>query len=473
MKNLLVNQDLNDLKTVHDASMRILEKAGVSFPGGQALELFKNHGVKTEGDKVFLTEQELFHYLSTVPKSVQLIAREPKKSLLLGGLEPVFLGTTGAPNFLAPSGQARPGTLADYDKFQKLSQTSPLAQLATYKAIFPQDVPAKTAYLDMLFSTLTLTDLVAGGDSQEVSYARDTIEMLSMVFGSSDYLKKNTVIRGTINVLSPLRYAPEQSASLLVWAENNQLSVVTNMAMMGLTSPMDVPSSLALGNAEILAGVVLTQLARPGAPVIYGSTSCAVDMKGMGATLGSPEALRIARGTIELAKLYGVPSRTGGGLTDGFLIDGQAAAESALALQNSIVSGANLIQHAFGMMGGYIAASLEKWVLDEEICAFILSSLKPFASGGEIDVSEIVNLGPGANYLIQPSTMINFRNAHAFKIFNKRAYEPWLKGSGHDLGVLCQRQVEARLKQYEKPPMDEQLEKELAKFIKKRKEELN
>jgi trimethylamine--corrinoid protein Co-methyltransferase len=462
----------DDIAKIHRGTLRILTEAGVSFPGGPALKIFRDHGFKTDGDRVFINEDELSKNLATVPRTVPLVARNPEKSLTLGGEAPVLLGTTGPPKMLEADGSMRDGTLADYEKTQKLSQNSPLAQTAAYKAIYPQDIPARTAHLDMLYRTLTLTDLFAGGDSQEEVNTRDTLNMVRLVFGGSDFLQKNTVVRVTVSVLTPLRYAPEQSASLILLAENNQLSVVSNMAMMGSTSPVDFGATLALGNAEILAGIVLTQLVRPGAPAVYGSTSCPVDMKGMAATLGSPETLRISHGAVQLARHYGLPSRTGGGLNDSFLVDGQAAAEAALVLQMAIGSGADFIMHTFGMMGGYIAASLEKWILDEELASFILDSLAPPKFPSEIDLDEVIQLGAGANYLTQPSTMKRFRELHSFRVFNKLPLDFWRKKGSLTLVETCRREVERRLSTYEKPPIDPKLEEELALYVKKRKEEI-
>ena len=472
MHNRLIPYTPDDIAKIHRATMRVLTEAGISFPGGPALEIFQERGFRTDGDRVFINEDQLTQHLATVPRTVPLVARNPEKTRILGGGAPVLLGTTGPPKMLEADGSMRTGTLADYEKMQKLSQTSPVPQTAAYKAIYPQDIPAQTAHLDMLFRTLTLTDLFAGGDSQEEINTRDTLNMVSLVFGGSDFLQKNTVVRVTISVLTPLRYAPEQSASLIMLAENNQLSVVSNMAMLGSTSPVDFAASLALGNAEILAGIVLTQLVRPGAPAIYGSTSCPVEMKGMAATLGSPETLRISHGAVQLARHYGIPSRTGGGLNDSFLLDGQCAAEAGLVLQMAIASGADFIMHAFGMMGGYIAASLEKWVLDEELCAFILNSLAPLSLAGEIDMDEVIKLGPGANYLVQPSTMKRFREFHQFRVFNKLPLDLWRRKGGLTLVEACGREVERRLAAYEKPPIDPKLEDELALYVKKRKDEI-
>ena len=472
MHNRLTEYSSLEIQLIHQATLKILERAGVSFPGGPALELFREHGFKVEGELVFITEEQLLKHLATVPRMVNLVARNPEKSLVLGGDNPVFIGTTGPPKLLMPNGEMRDGTLEDYENFQKLSQTSKLPQGASYKAVYPQNIPARSAHLDMLFRSLTLTDYFAGGDSQEEVNTRDTLNMMGIVFGGSDFLRQNTVVRVTISVLTPLRYAPEQSASLIMLAENNQLAVISNMAMMGSTSPLDFRQSLALGNAEILAGIVLSQLARPGAPVIYGSTSCPLEMKGMAATLGSPETLWFSHGAVSLARHYGVPSRTGGGLNDSFLVDGQCLAEAALVLNRALGSGADCIMHAFGMMGGYIGASLEKWVLDEEIAAFILASLNQPRFDGDIDVEEIVRLGPGANYMVQPSTMKNFRSLFRFDVFNKLPLDMWRKKGGRDILAAAEAEVRRRLSLYEKPAIDPRMEAALADYVERRRREL-
>lgn len=472
MRNRLIEYSPEHLQHLHQATVKILERCGVSFPGGPALNFFKDSGFKTEGDRVFITEEQLMKHLSTVPSTVNLVARNSCKNMLLGGEKPVFIGTTGPPKLLRPNGQMRDGTLEDYNNFQKLTQTSPLIQGAAYKAVYPQNIAARAAHLDMLFSTLTLTDCFAGGDSQEEINTRDTLNLMSLVFGGTDFLKNNTVTRVTISVLTPLRYAPEQSASLIMLAENNQLAIISNMAMMGSTSPLDFHQSLALGNAEILAGIVLSQLVKPGAPVVYGSTSCPLEMKGMAATLGSPETLWFSQGAVSLARHYGLPSRTGGGLNDSFVVDGQCLSEAALVLNRAITSGADVIMHAFGMMGGYIGASLEKWVLDEEIASFILASVAQPQLTSDIDVEEIINLGPGANYLLQPSTMKNFRHLFRFNIFNKLPLDMWRKKGGRDIWAAAEAEVERRLAAYEKPEMDLKLEEALAEYVQKRRHEL-
>lgn len=472
MRNRLIEYSSEDIRKIHQASVKILEKAGVSFPGGPALKLFRDNGFRVEGELVFITEEQLMKHLATVPRTVDLIARNPEKNMVLGGDYPILIGTTGPPKLLMANGQMRDGTLEDYENFQKLSQTSRLPQGASYKAIYPQNIPAQSAHLDMLFRTLTLTDHFAGGDSQEEVNTRDTLNMMEIVFGGSDFLQKNTVVRVTISVLTPLRYAPEQSASLIMLAENNQLAVISNMAMMGSTSPLYFHQSLALGNSEILAGIVLSQLARPGAPVIYGSTSCPLEMKGMAATLGSPETLWFSHGAVSLARHYGLPSRTGGGLNDSFVIDAQCLAEAALVLNRAIGSGADCIMHAFGMMGGYIGASLEKWVLDEEIAAFILASLDQPPFDSEIDVEEIIQLGPGANYMVQPSTMKNFRKLFRFNVFNKFPLDMWRKKGGRDILAAAEDDVRRRLAIYEKPAIDSKMEAALAEYVEKRRLEL-
>lgn len=461
-----------EIRIIHRASAQILEKTGVAFPGGQALDIFREHGFKTNGDTVFITEERLMAALNLAPGTVDLVARNAAKNHRLGGEAPFLIGTTGPSQVVESDGRLRLGLLSDHEKVQKLAQTSSLPQGTPYKSIFPSDVPAKTAHLDMLFQSLTLTDGFAGGDAQDSVNTRDTLEMLKLVFGGREGLLQNTVVRVTISVLSPLRYAPEQVASLVMLAENNQLPIISNMAMFGSTAPLNLAQGLALGNAEILAGIVLAQLVRPGAPVVYGSTSCPVEMKGLSATLGSPEALKVARATTALARHYGLPSRTGGGLTDSHRVDGQASGEAALSLKQAMDCGADVLMHAFGMVGAYLGLSLEKWLLDEELAGLILAALKPLDLNGDIDVSEIIELGSEANYLMRPSTTKNYRSLHQFQVFNKLPRASWEKRGSLDSLAAAGEALGKRLERYEKPPIDPKLEAELAEYVKTRKQQI-
>ena len=138
--------------------------------------------------------------------------------------------------------------------------------------------------------------------------------------------------------------------------------------MSGTSGPISLPGSLALANAEILAGLVLSQLAGPGTPLIYGSVSAPADMRTVISAVGAPEAVVLASAVTQLARFYRLPCRTGGMLTNTHCPDAQAAVEGTLMMSTAVRNGANFIVHACGQLCSYISMSFEKWIIDEEMC---------------------------------------------------------------------------------------------------------
>jgi trimethylamine--corrinoid protein Co-methyltransferase len=276
-----------------------------------------------------------------------------------------------------------------------------------------------------------------------------------------------------VNAASPLRFADDQSGAIILLAERNQPVIVTNMMMLGATGPVSVAGALALGNAEILAGIVLAQLVRPGVPVVYGTTSCPMDMRSMVAVLGTPETIWLSRGALGLAAYYGLPCRTGGSLSDSHLPDAQGLLDGGLIFQNAFFNGADFMMHSFGMISSYMAASFEKFVIDEEMVAICEAVLrKPTVSDEEIDVKLLKKLGSRGDYLTQPSTIRKFRNLYRPRFLNRNGHEAWAKEGRLGTSELAAREVKRRLESWQKPDIEPGLEAELGRFFLSRKRQL-
>jgi len=235
-----------------------------------------------------------------------------------------------------------------------------------------------------------------------------------------------------------------------------------------------IPGALAIGNAELLAGVVLSQLVSPGTPVIYGSTSCPLYMKNGASCLGTPETLTLSRGLVQMAKFYGLPSRTGGALSDSHLPDGQAMAESALCLSNAIESGADYILHAFGMLSSYLATSLEKWLMDEEVCRYILASRQKVKVNQEtLGIDIILAMGAKGEYFTHSSTFQNFCSLYQGSLGNRDSHAIWMQKGGMDAADQAGELLEKRLAAYQKPPLDSGLEQALLEWVTRRKQQIS
>ncbi|MDR2461526.1 MAG: trimethylamine methyltransferase family protein [Deltaproteobacteria bacterium] len=458
----------DDLRKIHTASMEILAKVGVVFHFNEAVDLFKKHGFKTEGLKVFIEESHVQNALSTCPEYFVWKGRDPEKAKAIGLSNYLLLPTYGPPFIIDTQGNQRRGTMEDYEKAVKLNHSSDVSEAMGFRYVAPDNATLDT-YLDMLSMAINLSDKPLMGATDDGIAAADTMELMEIVYGKGA-LENNNLAVGLINPLSPLGYAGDMAHAIMVYSSHRQPLVIVNMIMAGMSGPIRIPNLLALMNAELLAGIVLAQLNGPGTPIVYGTTSCPANLKTGLATVGNPETVKIASITMELAKFYHLPCRTGGSLTDSLLPDGQAMAEGTLALTNAIRGGANFILHAFGMLGGYIGLSFEKWIMDEELSRYINclmdSSQESF---DDIDISEIAAMGSSGNYLYTEDTLKLCRKAFVpSKIFNKGDLALWQKEAKAGLFSKAQSEIEHRLKDYSYPQLEPSLQKDILSFISKK-----
>jgi len=458
------------LTRLHDASIDILENTGVVFNESEALEIFSGHGFRVDGRTVFFQEKHVARVLESAPAGFTITARNPKKSFSIGGDDFVFAPAYG-PTFMAnSSGSQRQGTMEDYDNFCKLVQTSKYIDMNGFMMVQPGDVAAETAHLDMLFSNITLCDKPFMGSPVSKRGALDTIEMAAIAWGGKEKLEDMPVTVSLIDPLSPLRFSEEMAGSLIELARYGQACIVSPLIMAGSSGPVTLPGVVALQNAEILAGLALAQLVRPGAPILYGSASAPIDMRSGGLASGAPELSILASATTQMARFYNLPCRAGSAVTDAHLPDAQAALESTLTLYTAARSGSNLILHC-GTLGAFISMSYEKFMIDEEICGMIRRALTPMEVTDEtIDLETIKAVGIGGEYLTRPKTLQRCRTEFFQPLLgNRKNYGRWLAAGGKRIDEKASEVLAGRLATYEKPDIDPSMEKVLAKYVAKRK----
>jgi trimethylamine--corrinoid protein Co-methyltransferase len=461
-----------EMTRIHDAAMDLLGSTGIAFNEDEALEIFKKNGFKVDGKTVFFTEAQVKNALKTAPSRFTVTGRNPEKSVAIGEDDFVFVPGYGAPFVTLSNGEQREATMEDYDNFCKLVQTSKTIDMNGFMMVEPSDVPAETAHLDMLFSSIVLSDKPFLGSPVSKQGARDCVEMAAIVWGGMDKLKAlGPVTVSLINSLSPLQFSDEMAGSLIELARANQACVIASLIMAGSSGPVTLSGVLALQTAEILAGVTLAQLVNPGAPVIYGSTSSAMDMKTGGLSIGCPELSIVVSATAQMARFYNLPSRSGGGLTDAHFPDAQAGIESALALTTAARSGINFILHSAGILGSYISMSFEKFLIDEELCGITRRMLKPMeVTTSSIDTEMIKTVGIGGQYLTQPKTFQLCRTEFYLTDFmNRQNHAGWKASGKKRLDEFAADRLSQRLAADEKPDIDAGTEAALVEFVTRRK----
>jgi len=456
---------------IHDAAMNILSSVGVAFNEEESLDIFKKNGFKVDGKTVFFSENKVRGALESAPQRFTLAARNQANSVELGDDDFAFVPGYGAPFIITSDGQKRDATMEDYDNFCKLVQTSKYIDMNGFMMVEPSDIPPETAHLDMLLSSIVLCDKPFMGSPISKEGARDAIEMAGLVWGGKDKIKDTPVTVSLINSLSPLQFSEEMAGSLIELARYGQASVLASLAMAGASGPVELAGVLAMQNAEILAGLTLAQLVRPGVPIIYGSTSSPMDMRTGGLSIGAPELSMIVSCTAQMARFYSLPSRSGGGLTDANFPDAQAGIESAMALITAARNGINFILHACGILGAYVAMSYEKFIIDEELCGMVKKLIEPIEISDEtIDLPTIEEVGIGGNYLTQPKTFELCRTAFFLpELMTVQDYDGWQSAGGKRADERASDLLNKRLANYEKPDIDPSIESELSEYVTRRK----
>jgi trimethylamine---corrinoid protein Co-methyltransferase len=459
-----------DLELIHSSSMEILSSVGIRFKEDEAIEIFKKHGVTTDGYVVYLSEADIRKALDSAPETFIVTARDPEKSVPIGKDDFALVPGYGAPFIITAEKARREASMEDYNNFCKLAQTSRHINMNGFMMVEPSGIPAATAHLDMLLANILHCDKPFMGSPVSRQGADECAEMLEIVWGKEEMERAPATV-SLINSLSPLGFSEEMAGSLIALVRGGQACVIASLIMAGSSGPITLPGVLAQQNAEVLAGLTLAQLVRPGAPVIYGSTSAPMDMKTGGLSIGAPELSMLVSFTAQLAHYYHLPSRSGGGLTDANYPDIQAGAQSALALSTAIRSGINFILHSAGILGSYLAMSYEKYLADEELAGMIRKLITPTViSGDEIDVAAFREAGIGGEFMTQDKTIERCRSEFFDpEIMTVSDFPSW-ESSGKPLAVdRAEKILERRLEEWEKPDIDPKLEKDLIGFVSKKK----
>ena len=471
MYDRMQNLSQTQMEKIHDAAMDLLKTTGVAFNDQEALDIFKDNGFTVEGSTVFFQESQIQKALETAPKRFTVHARNPEKSVEVGEDDFVFLPGYGAPFVMDADGTQRQATMEDYNTFCKLIQTSPFLDMNGWMMVEPADMPHDTVHLDLNLANMLLCDKPFMGSPVSKQGALDGIEMAGILFGGKDKLQEKTVSVSLINSLSPLQFADEMIGSLIELARNNQACVVASLIMAGGSGPVTLEGVLALQNAEILAGITLAQLVRAGAPVVYGSTSSAMDMKSGALSIGAPELSKNIHLVSQMARFYNLPCRSGGGLTDALAVDAQAGVESALALSTAARSGVNFILHSCGILGSYIAMSFEKFLVDEEACGMIRAMFKPLdISDDRIDLDMIKEVGIGGQYLTHPKTFQLCRSEFYMPgLMSRKNPDAWTRDGKQHIHTVATDKLAQRLADYQQPELDPEIEKALIQYVDGRK----
>jgi len=449
---------------------RLVTEVGIEFSSERALELFRAAGQKVEGSTVFLDPEFVMEQVAKAPREFDVQARNPERSVHIGGDHMAFASVYGPP-FVREGTERRDATMADYENFVKLSQAFPELDSPGGTIVEPNDRPLDSRHLDMVYALQTLSDKPYMGSVISGENARDTIAMGEILFGG---LPSSPVSISLINCNSPLRWDDRMLSAMVEYNRANQAVVMTPFLLMGAMSPVSIPATLAQQMAEALSGMALCQLVQPGCPVVFGSFLSNTDMQSGSPSFGTPESAIGLLCTGQIARRFGLPFRTGGGLTASQTADAQSAYEALMTLLPTFLAGTNFVMHAAGWLEGGLVSCYEKFIVDIELLRMLRHEFTPL----EIDEASLAfdahqEVGQGGHFLGAAHTLERFRECFYRPLLSSTEnFERWSRNGGKDAAERAGEIWRRTLEGYEEPPLDEGVREQLQEFVVRRRAEL-
>src|SRR6202795_867787 len=334
----------------------ILEEIGIDFRDDpEALEIWRAAGADVKGERVHFARGMCRSLIQrTAPREFTQHARNPARSVVIGGKNTVFAPAYGSPFVRSLDEGRRYARIEDFRNFVKLAYMSTSLHHSGGTICEPVDLPVNKRHLDMVYSHLKYSDKAFMGSVTAPERAADSVAMANIVFGDE--------------LTDPLTGRPKTTiiGAAKVYARANQALIITPFILAGAMSPVTVAGTVAQTFAEALAGLAFVQLVNPGAPVVLGSFASSISMQSGAPTFGTPEPALVLYSMAALARRLGVPFRSGGSLCASKIPDSQAAFESANTLLPTCLAGVNFVLHTAGWLEGGLAMGYEKFVMDTD-----------------------------------------------------------------------------------------------------------
>ncbi len=456
------------IEELHLATLQILERTGVAFECQEAIEILGDAGADVSNpNRVKIPSYLVEQALGAAPKTITLYTREGESAMVLNGMTGSHFGAGPDPRMLQDpyTGEIRKCYVEDIADISRLIDALPNIEWALSGAanltlpVTADNISDRVGVLQFILNS----SKPIVGENNNVSSLRETIAFCSIVAGGEEQLRKKPFFVSSSEPVSPLVQGKDAMEKSLLCAEKGIPNIVYGMQMAGATTPATFAGCLAIANAEVLSQLVVLQLKKPGAPVIFGSMPSIMDMKTTIYSYGAPEKALMVGALTELCHYYKLPMYGTAGCTDAAIMGIQASVESTYQILISALTGADLV-HNVGTTyhGGW--RSLELIVLVDEI----IDMVKVLMGGIEISnetlpLDLIERVGPRANYLSEGHTLKHFRKFWVPRIFDRSAVRT--EGAKDCEELLKERTIEI-LRTHKPKPLPEDVVKELKKMEK-------
>ncbi|WP_227764448.1 trimethylamine methyltransferase family protein [Zhaonella formicivorans] len=452
-----------EVKSIHETTMEILEEVGLKVKSESARQLFREKGAIVEAEIVKIPRGMVEEAVHTAPSQVILYGREEKYDLVLEKTC-TYLGTGGTVLYALDleTGEKRKTNTHDVRDIARLVDA--LENVSFYVInTYPTDVPDEAADINRFYWAVTNTAKHVMGGMYTMKGLKDAIAMAEEIAGGAEQLKERPFVSFITLMVSPLVMDGLYTDFMMEVARKGLPLAIPSEPLAGATSPVTLAGTIALNNAESLAGITLAQLINPGTPVLYGSTSSIMDMSQGFYVAGAIESALINAGLAQMAQYYELPMYGTGGMSDSKINDSQAGYESALTAMTVALSGCNYIHDAVGLLEMCQVFSYEKMVIDNEILGNIFRVMRGVEVNEDtLAYDRLKEIGPGGHFLADPHTVQHVRKEFFFpKVSDRRTRLAWQDAGSPDTAARAHKIVKELLKEHKPTPVAPALKAEI------------
>lgn len=449
---------------IHELACRILNETGMNFELEEAQDIFKANGFKVNGKHVLITPRQVEEALKTLPREFDVIAPDKNKVIHVGGESKVYSSSCSSTRIQDLDGTVRFAEGRDYEQTLKLIQGMDIITNC-FEFVVPQDVPQENYLMFNLYAQMHTIDKPLS--CQFV----DAIPMLAIYYGTTvDQMResaKNGLAYGLsyVNPLSPLAMSDYEARKLIHFSRSGLATAVAPFSICGLTAPCTLEGLIVQQCAEILGGLVLSQLVSPGAPMMYGCLGTITNMRNMLAAVGPPEGRIIESAGAEMARFYKIPSRTLIGMTDANELDYQCGAESMLNFVHTARCGINVLT-GLGSYANWMIASYEKLILDAQSVAYTERLLRPLDLSGDRSAVEVIqSVGPQGSYIMEEHTLDHYKEEFLeTDIFDRQSYNNYVLDGKYTVHERVGKRIKQLLGEYRRPYVEASTKKQLFQY---------
>jgi len=459
------------IREIHYATLEILSQIGVKMQDPKGRKILLEAGAWEADGRLKIPEKLVTDAIDAAPTRIPMHDREGNLTMPLE-LGKVFFGTGSDTIYThdLDTGERRRATTQDVENFAKLSDALENIDFVMSMGN-PGDVPADDLYLHSFIRMLRGSVKPNVYTAKDLKDMKDIYRIASAVAGGENVLREKPFFLQYAEPISPLFIIEESLQKVIFCAEKGIPVAYIPSTNPGGGGPVTIAGAVALGNAESLLGLIITQLIRPGTPFLYGMNTAAMDMKSTIISYGGPEwSLGMAANT-SLARYYDLPVWGYGGATDSKVVDAQAAVEATFSIMTAFLNRTTLV-HDIGYIEYGSTSSMEMLVMVDEI----ISMTRKFTGGVPVNretlaLDAVARAEPGGGFIADKHTFKHFKTAQWFpSLLNRQNYDDWKEEGGKSYRQLANQRAKELIEEHDVPPLPKRAEAVIREILAEREE---